>query len=127
MNEINLWSALIALRELTRETNALIQIENESKKIAKLEKLRKGLEDILARLDRNCSGVVDVRWPGVDTETENDLFKDIPQRLSIPLVAELKGWSFHVENADKYHLIYVKFSPIDQTSLCEKVGLIYSG
>ena len=78
MNEINLWSALTALRELTRETNALIQIENESKKIVKLEKLRKGLEDIFARLDRNCA------------ETENDPFKDIPQRLSIPLVAGLK-------------------------------------
>ena len=108
MDESDLWTALATLKELNRETNALIELENQSLKIDRLQKLRDGLEELLCRLDRRGAGNAEqseTSWntriaeksPTTTTTTttslmtrRSNIFEDIPRRLATPLVAELK-------------------------------------
>ena len=106
-----LWTALATLRELNEETSSLIKIESQSQKIDKLEKVRNGLEDLVARLDRLGDGLgggglgyrlgdrqIGMEDRGsrdrVDDVIRDDIFEDIPKRLAKPLVNQLKvSWS----------------------------------
>ena len=95
MTEPDLWSALATLRELNKETSSLIEIESQSQKIDKLEKVRNGLEELVARLDRLGgaeTGIADQigSRDRVEDAIRNDLFEDIPKRLAKPLVNQLK-------------------------------------
>ena len=92
MDESDLWTALATLKELNRETNALIELENQSLKIDRLQRLRDGLEELLCRLDRH-GGAVESRVGGggeTTIATRSSVFEDVPRRLATPLVAELK-------------------------------------
>ena len=102
MDESDLWTALATLKELNRETNALIELENQSLKIDRLQKLRDGLEELFCRLDRRGGGKADQSGTSWETKTaeksstttsfmtRTGIFEDIPRRLATPLVAELK-------------------------------------
>ena len=102
MDESDLWTALATLKELNRETNALIELENQSLKIDRLQRLRDGLEELLCRLDRH-GGAVESRVGGggeTTIATRSSVFEDVPRRLATPLVAELKVWDDEVDDND---------------------------
>ena len=89
MDESEVWTTLETLKELNRETNALIEAENQSLKIDKLQKLRDGLEELSCRLDRLYGGRGGAAVT-VKPMRKNDGFEDIPKKLATPLITDLK-------------------------------------